>query len=787
MSFASKTFRIFVSSTFSDLKEERNALQSRVFPRLRELCAEYGCRFQAIDLRWGIREEASFDHQTMRICLDEIVRCQKTTPRPNFIVLLGDRYGWRPLPAEIPGEEFERIAGSIREAPDQKLLEKWYRRDDNALPPVYCLQPRRLGAAADSSAEAVKKARDAEAAEWSSTEKSLKRILTEAVSSLDLHGEQLLKYESSATEQEIAAGAMKVRDAEEHVFCFFRKISGLPEDGVAADYIDIDETGNVDAAARARLDGLKSRLRTKLPGNIFEYDAQWSGGGVTTGHLERFCEDVSKALSAVILKEVIRIKELPPLDKEVDDHIAFRQDRAKFFIGRTDTLSAIASYLKGGDPHPLAVYGEPGSGKSALLAKAIEAAGKSHPAAEVVFRFIGATPVSSDIRALLESLCRQVSRHYQVEESDIPTEFKELSEDLPKRLALAKEGNPLLLFIDALDQLGDAHNARRLSWLPAELPPHVRLVLSSLPGESLTALEKKLPAGSLVRLEPMGAGEGGTLLDLWLEDAGRTLQKDQREDILGKFKMNGLPLYLKLAFEEARRWKSYSADRRLSPDIMGVIRDFFIRLSADINHGSIMVSRSLGYLAASKNGLSEDELIDILSRDEEVFRNFRERTFHEPPEKRLPVVVWSRLYFDIEPYLAERSADGTSLLTFYHPTTIGRSVRELYLGGEESDTRHAGLAEYFLGQRLFVEKDGAKVPNLRKLSELPFQETYGKKWDDLYNTLTDFEFLEAKCTYIAVSTTGKGEETRKVYGGVYELIEDYRRALEVFPAEESRK
>jgi len=30
----SRTFRIFVSSTFSDLKAERNALQERVFPRL---------------------------------------------------------------------------------------------------------------------------------------------------------------------------------------------------------------------------------------------------------------------------------------------------------------------------------------------------------------------------------------------------------------------------------------------------------------------------------------------------------------------------------------------------------------------------------------------------------------------------------------------------------------------------------------------------------------------------------------------------------------------------------
>ena len=49
MARAAKTFRVFVSSTFSDLIEERNALQREGFPRLRQLCMEHGCRFQAID------------------------------------------------------------------------------------------------------------------------------------------------------------------------------------------------------------------------------------------------------------------------------------------------------------------------------------------------------------------------------------------------------------------------------------------------------------------------------------------------------------------------------------------------------------------------------------------------------------------------------------------------------------------------------------------------------------------------------------------------------------------
>jgi len=95
---SSRTFRVFVSSTFSDLTGEREALRRVVFPALDHLCRGFGARFQAVDLRWGISADAGRDQQTLAICLVEVARCQRITPRPNFLILLGDRYGWRPVP-----------------------------------------------------------------------------------------------------------------------------------------------------------------------------------------------------------------------------------------------------------------------------------------------------------------------------------------------------------------------------------------------------------------------------------------------------------------------------------------------------------------------------------------------------------------------------------------------------------------------------------------------------------------------------------------------------------------
>ena len=73
--------------------------------------------------------------------------------------------------------------------------------------------------------------------------------------------------------------------------------------------------------------------------------------------------------------------------------------------------------------------------------------------------------------------------------------------------------------------------------------------------------------------------------------------------------------------------------------------------------------------------------------------------------------------------------------------------------------------------------------HVRSLSELPYHQTHAEMWKEVYDTLTDFAFLEAKCTHVAVARAGEGENARAVYGGVYELLEDYRRALEQFPAE----
>lgn len=815
-----RTFRLFVSSTFSDLKEERNALHRTVFPALKKLCEENGARFQAIDLRWGVREEARLDQQTMRICLDEVKRCQEVTPKPNFLILLGDKYGWRPLPAEISADEWQQIERRLRAQGQEGVrrleqVAEWYQLDlnarPNAKPPgVWLLKPRTEPPYNDF------KVWDRE------VERPLRQILIAATTGLGFTDDALLKYWASATEQEIASGALGVDDAPEHVFCFFRTINGLPEDGTAEGFRDLmlaergaRQTERLVPDREAddlleKLNGLQGKLRQKLPeGNFFRYQANWirppgepsaeERPPISTDHLDQLCQDAQRVLSGVIRAQIDRLaneereKKVSELDKEIAQHEEFRESRTKFFVGRVATLRKIAEYLDADNLRPLALIGEPGSGKSAVLAQAVQEARTMHRDAAVVFRFIGWTPGSAVVRDLLDKLCRQLSQ-LSGDTEETPSEYRELVQEFPKRLTQAGQAKRVLVFLDALDQLAEADNARNLIWLPTELPPNVRLVVSaSTEPRDTKVLERRLPEECRFNLDDMPVEEAHELLRMWFDDAHRTLEgratafvdsRGQWKYVLDRYTGCRRPLYLKLAFEEARRWRSFdeSEDNPLATNIPSLIEQLFGRLSAPANHGETIVSCSLGYLVAGKNGLTEDELIDVLSRDEEVLTDVKK--FHQPAEEELPVVIWSRLHLDLEPYFTQRRADETTLLAFYH-RQLDEVARAKYLEPHKM-ARHRKLAEFFgvQNQKLFLGEGEAKRANIRMLSELPYQQTYaGDMWDDLYATLTDFEFLEAKCTYVAVTSEGSEKNARKIYNGVYELQEDYRRALGVFPAD----
>jgi chromosomal replication initiation ATPase DnaA len=702
-----RTIRLFISSTFGDLKEERNALQEEVYPRLRRYCERLGWSFQAIDLRWGVSTEAALDQGTMRICLAEIARCQEVTPRPNFLILLGNRYGWRPLPTEIPDAEFAVLQAHLD--PEQR---EWYHLDRNAEGGMWVLKAR-TGRFTDQDT-------------WTrEVEQPLGEALRQAARHAGFSPLQMLKYEASATEQEIQAGALAQPDAREHVLAVFRELRELDELAAAAqvhpefrNYLDFTSEGDVDEDATARLTQLKDRLLSHLGASrVRSLQAAWNERSVSSEHIPWLCITVYRDLRRTIRRQIHRAQELSPTQEEQLKHQEFAYKQARDFTGQATAKSLIARYLE--DPNeqaPLVLCGPSGSGKSTMLAEiAVECGKRGVP---VVCRFGGVTAKSTQATALLRGICEEFDRLYRKPSSELPDDFNLLADALQERLRLCSEKQPIVLIIDGLDLI----SAPNWSWIPHALPAHVRIVVSATSGPILEKLRACLPERCFHELDAMVQDDGRLLLGKWLTRAGRQLTPQQASVVMEGFSACRLPLYLRLAFEDAKQWHSDDSVSPLPSDVDGMIERLLHRLSEEKNHGRLLVSRVIGYLVSSRMGLTESEIVDLLASDEEYWAHFSQRIArHDLPTRRLPIVIWLRLYHDLRPYFSWRASGGLALMTFFH-RAFGKVAESWYVGDSwNGQTAHRRMGTYFEHLALPRRRRQWAAASSRALSELAHQ------------------------------------------------------------------
>ena len=751
-----KIFRVFISSTFTDMKVERSILQKKVFPKLAKFCEENGARFQAVDLRWGVNEESSRNQKTVEICLNEILRCQKLSPRPNFLVLLGDRYGWQPIPSVILQSEMESILPHLQPG-SRKLVDDWYKLDKNAVPAEYILQ---------SWGNLFK-----EYKEWEIIENQLRKILRETAKQANLSIDALLKYTTSATHQEIISGVLNpphdVMDPESHVLAFSRTIMDIPTDDRAGNFVDLVE-GKWDHYSKTQVEVLRGELKDKLKDHFIGYNANWNRGEIQLEDEQKFIEDAIGQLKFVIDSELKKIVDEEEIKQEIRYHKEFAETMTTHFLGREDCLKRIFKYLNNNDAKQiLSLIGASGSGKTCVMAKVVLETQKRNVV--LVYRFLGANAKSSNIVSLLTSICGQIALEYGTTLESLlntsqNTKYFDINIliDLFKNcLALAKEEKPLFLFFDALDQLSETDNALTLNWLPRELSAHAHIIVSCVP-----EIAGILNFTEVYHLPLMRRATGKKLLDVWLDSHGRTLARKQKRAVLGKFKKNRLPLFLKIAFEQAKKWHSYDPPAKFSGFIPDLIEQYFADLERE--HSQPLVSKAVGYLLSGKDkGLTEDEILNMLWFDKEYWQYFLENSHPDHRKEvedtdKLPMVVWSRLFLDLAPYLTERDSYGERIIGFYH-RQFNEILKKKYL--QDEILTHQKLGEYFSSRPNFFDGENQKKPNVRKCVEQPWQMTQGEMWDEVTNTLCDLDFIQAKaCARMA-----------------FDLVHDINSVLQVIP------
>jgi tetratricopeptide (TPR) repeat protein len=610
-----RVVRVFISSTFCDMHEEREELVKRIFPQLRKMCEQRGITWCEVDLRWGISDEQKAEGKVLPICLEEIKRC-----RPFFIGLLGERYGW--VPKEIPQELIEQ--------------ERW----------------------------------------------------------LAEHREK------SVTELEIMHGVLKNPAMADHA-CFYLRdpayVEKIPADK-RADFVEKD------SRARQRLSELKGRIRASGLAVRENYpDPQALGRMVL--------EDLTAAINLEFPPEIVP----EPLDREAAEHEAFALSRVGIYIGRQEYIDRLDSHAMG-DGQPLVILGESGVGKSALLANWALKYRESHSNELLLMHFIGASSYSADWAAMLRRIMGEFKCRFDIQQ-DIPDKPDELRDAFANWLHMAAAKGKIVLILDALNQLEDKDNAPDLVWLPPFIPENIRLVVSTLPGRPLDNLQKRdWPS---FYLKPLKTEKRKKLIIDYLAQYRKTLDASQA-DFIASTGQTANPLYLRALLEELRVFGEHERlgeriDHYLGaatiPELYGKILERYEQDYERERPG--LVKDVMSLIWASRRGLSEAELLEMLGKDSEP----------------LPRAYWSPLYLAADKALVNRSG----LIGFSHEY-FREAVRGRYLPAEKDQaSTHLSLADYFEAQEI----------GPRKIDELPWQLAQAESWGHLYTLLSYLPFFEA--------------------------------------------
>ena len=252
---------------------------------------------------------------------------------------------------------------------------------------------------------------------------------------------------------------------------------------------------------------------------------------------------------------------------------------------------------------PLVIHGPSGCGKTSLMAQIAFTCDSWFQREPVkVIRFLGTSPHSATIRDVLVSICEQIWEVYNISRPDIDIgrDFTFLTLYVQALLCkISTEDKPLVILLDSIDQLSDDDYAHSMDWLPILLPPNTYLILSMVP-QTKSCLDNAMllinDPDRFTEVPELPRETACDILSCWYDSIGRTLTCEQQDHILNSLRRCPQPMFLKLAFEQARAWKSYTPQDEwvIGHSVKTAIEHMFSNLERD--HGQILVAKALGML-----------------------------------------------------------------------------------------------------------------------------------------------------------------------------------------------
>ena len=298
----------------------------------------------------------------------------------------------------------------------------------------------------------------------------------------------------------------------------------------------------------------------------------------------------------------------------------------------------------------------------------------------IILRFLGTTPNTSSMSVTYASIIYQLSRLYNIECPSI--EILRRYDNLQKKDILLKMLNEIqikqpdekiVFFLDSIDQLNKADF--NLEWMLTKYPSNVKFVYTTLTNKRISSTqgENKILAQmkffgfseqNFLEISALTKDDGMKIINSRLEKSDRILSKVQNSILNELFdKAELYPLYIKIIFDIASTWKSFTeVDINLKECLItdDCIRYLFSIIEKEF--GSKLVSKCLFYLTVFDEGISDLELEDILSLDDDLLYEIFE--YHEPPIRRFPIALWKRIKIKMENYLTHKEIDRTEVYSW---------------------------------------------------------------------------------------------------------------------------
>eukprot|EP00741_Cyanophora_paradoxa_P025641 tig00000385_g24745.t1 len=722
--------KVFVSSTFRDMHGERNVIARTVFPQLNEWGRTRRLNFVPVDLRWGLTKEdtGSGGKGALALCLEQAAPhslypaapppCLKVRYpctqldecRPYVIVLLGGRYGWRPAEYQIPDDG--RLEWLSRYPIGHSITSM-----EIAYAFLAFTEPRMRAVVFD---------RDEKFVEERVPEGPARAVFRED------------DPEAAAMLQE-----MKER-IRAHPYARTTKYSPksfetYPDGSVGA--------GGLDEFADGLVKQLIAAAEKDFPPTLEESDPVAVDLSFHEQFVQVHCRSFLGRADVIerLLEHALGLggAGLPAFAAKAGGGVgggaggrgAAARPKAAGRGGARAGGAAGAGSTAANDSGVLLLGGPPGYGKSSCLCKLVDVlrarsvslqAGGG-PAPLLVFYFVGRSPKSTSVPRMLQMLSAQIRRRLprpedgddadgdDVTPEQPPEEWNALVRYFAESLKKAAECFPrVVVVIDALNQLAGPARTRLMDWLPEDVPPSVRFVLSSLPGEAAERLRQRRPPPAEVTLGEMPLDVRMQVVRERLAAYAKKLT-DTEVAALASKPHAGSPLYLVTAIEELRCFGLFEQLGNFVRELPDTTHQLFgsVLSRLEVDHGRGMVQRALSLLAVSRGGLTEAELLaraapsaaglrklwklpppppGPLARSSgwtsglglephlppPALRQLELLARPDDPQGLLPRAVWSRLSASLSSLLIPAGNDAAATLDYFHRQFL-RAVRVRYL------------------------------------------------------------------------------------------------------------